>query len=155
MILITIGVLVVTVAIGVALGLGFLQLSNRGSNQLDNNPVVQVKQSPTPTPEATPTPTPEPELEKSELEILVVNATTKAGYAGDIKTMLVDDEFENVDAANAKGEYEEGMYVLMTEENPALIQAIEEATDLEFSYQDSIADEDPKEAYDAVVVLAE
>ncbi len=68
--------------------------------------------------------------------------------------MLEEDGFEDIDAANAKGEYEEGSYILMAEENTALIKAIEEATELDLEYSKDISVEDPKEAYDAVIVLA-
>lgn len=156
MIFITIAVLFITVAIGVGLGLGFLKLSNRDSD-VDTTPIVEVESSPEPTTEPSPSPSPSPvaEVDKATIEILVVNATTKAGYAGKIKTQLTADDFENVSAANAKGEYEEGNYILIEKENPALTEAVEAATDLTFTVETTIEDEDPKGEYDAVIVLAE
>jgi len=94
------------------------------------------------------------EINKAELSILVVNATTKAGYASKVKALLVDAEIEDVDAGNAKGEYEEGTdYLLMLEENSELQTLLEESTELEFEYSAEIAVEDTAEKYDAVIVL--
>ncbi len=151
MVFITIATLAITVAIGVGIGLGFLSLSGNDTQPTDQTPVVE---SPQPTTEPSPSPSPEPEIEKSEIKLSVVNATTTAGKAGKYKTMLEEDGFEDIDAANAKGEYEEGSYILMAEENTALIKAIEEATELDLEYSKDISVEDPKEAYDAVIVLA-
>lgn len=150
MVFITIAVFFITIAIGVGVGLGLLKMSDKQPEE----PVATVVEE-TPTPEPTVEPTPEPvEIVKEDLSILVVNATTKAGYAGKIKTLLVDAEIEDVDAANAKGEYEEGTdYLLMKEENEALQTLLEESTELEFKYSADIDIEDTAEEYDAVIVL--
>lgn len=150
---VSIAVFFLTVGVGVGLGLGYLTISN--NQQTEETPQVVDETVTEEEPSPTPSPSPEVEIDKTELEILVVNATTKAGYAGEIKSLIVDDEFENVDAGNAKGDYEEGNYVLMKEENKALIEMLAEATDLEFTFSDEIKTEDIKDAYDAVVVLAE
>lgn len=150
---VSIAVFFLTVGVGVGLGLGYLTISN--NQQAEETPQIVDETVTEEEPSPTPSPSPEVEIDKAELEILVVNATTKAGYAGEIKSLIEDDEFENVDAGNAKGDYEEGNYVLMKEENAALIELLAEATDLEFTFSDEIKTEDIKDAYDAVVVLAE
>jgi len=156
MVFVSLSVFFLTVGIGVGLGLGYLTISNKDATIdepeviAEEVPVVEEGQE-----EASPTPSPSPEIAKDELEILVVNATTKAGYAGEIKSLLTADDFENIDAGNAKGDYEEGNYILMSEENNGLIDLISDVTDLEFVYSDEIKTEDIKGSYDAVIVLAE
>ncbi len=151
MVFITVAVFFITIAIGVGVGLGLLKMSDKQPKETAST-VVET----TPEPTATPTPTPEPvEIKKDELSILVVNATTKAGYAGKIKTLLVAAEIEDISAGNAKGEYEEGTdYVLMKEENPSLQKLLEESTELTFEYSADIETEDAAGKYDAVIVLA-
>jgi hypothetical protein len=90
------------------------------------------------------------------VSLLVVNATTIAGKAGDVKADLDEEDFQRVTAANAKGDYPAGAnYVLMEEENAALISLIEELTGLEFEYSDQDNAEDPQGSYTAVVVFAD
>lgn len=155
MVFVSLSVFFLTVGIGVGLGLGYLTISNQQpveeNPQVADETVAQEEVSPTPSP----SPSPEVEIDKAEFEVLVVNATTKAGYAGEIKGLIEEDEFENVSAGNAKGDYDEGNYVLMKEENEALIEMFAEATELEFEYSDEIKTEDIKGVYDAVIVLAE
>jgi hypothetical protein len=151
MVFITIAVFFITIAIGVGVGLGLLKMSENKTEEATPTVVTE-------TPEQTPTPTPTPEvveINKEELSILVVNATTKAGYAGQVKTLLVDAGIEDVTAGNAQGEYEEGTDILlMKEENSALKTLLEESTELTFEYSDSIDVEDAAQKYDAVIVLA-
>jgi hypothetical protein len=154
MVFVSLSVFFLTVGIGVGLGLGYLTISNK-DKKAEQPEVIAEEVTEETTEEATPTPSPEPEIAKDEVELLVVNATTKAGHAGTIKTLLTDDDFENITAGNAKGDYEGGNYVLMKEENTGLIDLISEATDLEFEFSDEIKTEDIKGIYDAVVVLAE
>jgi hypothetical protein len=156
MVFVSLSVFFLTVGVGVGLGLGYLTISNKDA--ATDQPEVIAEEVPAAEegqPEASPTPSPEPEIAKDEIEILIVNATTKAGYAGQIKSLLTADDFENIDAGNAKGDYEEGNYILMKEENSGLIDLISEATDLEFVYSDEIKTEDIQGNYDAVIVLAE
>lgn len=157
MILITTGVFILTVVIGIGVGMAILRFTNQGQ---ETTPEVEVEetQQPEPTPEPTPDPeaTASAELNKDELEILVVNATTKAGYAGEVGDDLEADGFENVTAANAKGEYEEeGIFVYLAEENQDLIDALEEASGLSLTISEDDNLEDPQGNYDAVIVLAE
>ncbi len=163
MVFITIAVFFITIAIGVGVGLGLLKMSE--NKTAETVPTV-VTETPTPTP----TPTPElAVIDKATVKILIVNATTKAGYAGKIKALLTAAEIVNVDAGNAKGEYEtEGLdvmdfeyetegdvmdFVVMKEENPGLQKLLEESTELTFEYSKDIATEDPTGKYDAVIVL--
>ncbi len=146
----------ITVAIGIGLGLGFIKFTNKNEDAVkvaDTPAAVEVS----PAPEVTPTPTaePEPEINKSEYKILVVNATTIAGHAGKTKTNLENAEFENIKAANAKGEYEAGVYVLLEEEDAAIVKLLSEVTDLELKFAEGKDTEDASESYNAVIVLAE
>lgn len=154
MVFITLAVFFATVAVGVGVGLGLLSLTSKDTPE--STPIVEEA---TPTPVASsapsPSPSPTPELKVADLSILVVNATTKAGYAGQFADKLETAEFGTVDVGNAKGEYEEGYYVLMTEENDKLEELLEKTLDLDLTYSDEISTEDAKETYDAVIVLAE
>lgn len=152
MVFVSLSVFFLTVAIGVGLGLGYISMSNKEEAV---QPEVMEEEVTEEVAEASPTPSPEPEIDKETVEILVVNATSKAGYAGTIKKLLTADDFIEVDAGNSKGDYDEGNYILMSEENKGLISLIEKATDLEFEFSDEIKTEDIKGSYDAVVVLAE
>jgi len=155
MILITTGVFIVTVAIGVGVGMAILKYS--GQQNAPQTPPVEVEEV-TPSPEPTPTPTPEASssatLDKSKLKLLIVNATAKAGYAGQIKTKLATDKFTNVTTGNAKGDYSAGNFIYLKETNPALVSAIEKATALDITATASAQAEDTQGSYDAVLVLA-
>jgi len=156
MVFITLAVFFATVAIGVGVGLGLLKVTQQDTPE-EATPVVVETQSP--EPEAT---------ESAEMQetvafdpttgysVLIVNATTKAGYAGTIKTDLTDADFDDVDAANAKGEYEEGNFILVDEEIPGLKEYIEKATNLTFELDlENKEQEDTATAYDFVIVLSE
>lgn len=156
MILITTGVFVLTVAVGIGVGMAILKYS--GNTDSSTPPIVEVEQpTPTPSPSLEPTPSASSaaSLDKSAVSILVINATTKAGYAGQMKTKLETAEFESVDTGNAKGDYSDGTFVYLKEENAALQAALAEATDLELTATDSARVEDTSGKYDAVLVLAE
>lgn len=145
-------VFLVTVAVGIGIGRGFIMISqNQGGEEQKTEEVAEVEA----TPEPTPTPTPEPEIDVSKLDALVVNATTKAGYAGTIKSKLEDADFGSVKAGNAKGDYEDGNFLLVSEENESLLAAVEKATGLDFQFSDKKDEEDAGNSYDLVVVLAE
>ncbi|NCN51370.1 MAG: hypothetical protein GW925_02855, partial [Candidatus Pacebacteria bacterium] len=67
-----------------------------------------------------------------------------------------DADFDDVDAANAKGEYEEGNFILVDEEMPGLKEYIEKATNLTFELDlENKEQEDTASAYDFVIVLSE
>ncbi len=153
MVFITIAVFFITIAIGVGVGLGLLKMSE--NKNAETAPTV-VTETPTPTP--TPSPTPEiVEIDTEKIKILIVNATTKAGYAGKVKALLADSKIKNIDAGNAKGKYETGEdatdFLVMKEENAALQQLLEESTELTFKYSQDTKTEDPTGKYDAVIVL--
>lgn len=143
----------VTVAIGIGLGLGFIKFTNKTETEVAQE-VEQTEQSAEPTPTTAPTPEPTPEVDKEEYAVLVVNATTISGHAGETKTALTDEGFTEVSAANAKGDYEEGYYVLLEEEDEAMVEFLSEVSGLELDYQDGKKTEDPSGKYDAVIVLA-
>lgn len=155
MIFVTLAVLFVTVGVGVGLGLGFLTLSNK-TDQPDTTPIVEVSEAPEAEVEPSPSPSPTPEpIDKTAYDILVVNATTTAGKAGKIKTTLEENDFENIDAGNAEGDYDDGTYILMNEKNENLISELETALDTTLTYSNEVTVEDPDGDYDFVIVLAE
>ena len=140
-----------TVGVGVGIGFGVLKLTE--NKQSIETPVVdETEVTLTEAPE--PTATPAPEIDKEELSIKVVNATTKAGYAGTNSSKLEDAGYGEVVAKNALGEYDEGVYLLMPEENEALVKAVAEDLEMEVGYAEGYETEDPNEEYDAVLVLA-
>lgn len=148
-------VFLITVGVGIGIGRSFIYLSQQQSGETTESPVVEEEQPAEETEEPTPSPSPEPELDLSEISILVVNATTQAGYAGENSDLLDEAGFGQVDASNANGDYEEGILLLAAEEDEALIEAVEEALGVTVTYSDEIEVEDPSGEYDAVVVLAE
>jgi len=150
---------IVTIALGIGIGLGYLQLSNRQIAQ----PTTTVDQTEEVEVEASPSPTPEPVvINKDEYALLVVNATAKAGYAGQIANKLTAADFSQVTAGNAKGTYEDKNYLLLASLDPdreasnqALLLEVEAATGLIFELSDKISIEDNTSKYQAVVVLGE
>ncbi len=159
MIFITLAVFCATVAIGVGIGLGVLSLTNKGGDQ----PSPVATPSPTTQTAASPSPSLAPSpiasasattADKSKMAILVVNATTTPGYAGTTKSKLEKAGYKPVKAANAKGEYQPGFYVLMKTEDPALVQQLAKDTGLELTFATGYATEDPTGANQAVIVLA-
>ena len=144
---------VITIALGVGIGLAYLQWTNY---KTDSKPVVEVE--PSITPEVTATPTPSIEINKADYKILVVNATTKAGYASTIADKIKEAKFEDVNAKNAKGIYEVGDYLLVKEDNAsnsALLKELETATALTLILKTDIEDEDSAGTYNAVLVLGQ
>ncbi len=144
---------VVTIALGVGIGLAYLQWTNRQEN---TKPVVEVDSNLTPTVTVTTTPAPLPEIKKADYKILVVNATTKAGYAATIVNKIKAAEFTDVFAKNAKGIYDKKDYLLVKEDNPnnqALLKELEKATSLTLTLQTEIEKEASASSYSAVVVL--
>lgn len=170
-ILITVGMFLVTIGIGVAAGITIFKPSSDTPSPSIESPAEspeatqepEAAELPVDTTEAEATPTAEPEEAQAEEEaqaaetydILVVNATAQAGYAGRIAAQLDGDAFGTITAGNAKGEYEPGFYILMAEENAAILSAVEEATGLSLTYDSDIATETTQASIDAVVVLAE
>ncbi len=143
----------VTVAIGVGIGIGVLRLTS--SEQGIKTPISQSQEEAEPTQEPSPTPTPEPEINREDVSIKVVNATTQSGYAGDVSDILDEAGYGQAVAANASGEYEEGFYLLMAEEDQALLDALAEDTGFELTYAEDVDVEDAQGEYDAVLVLAQ
>lgn len=147
-------VFLLTVVIGIGVGRGFIYFTQERAGQ-DTTQTPVASTTPEPSPSPSPSPSPTPTVDPKEVSVLVVNATTKAGYAGQSKTKLEDADFGEVAAGNAKGKYEAGTYVLMKEENTALITLLEETVGQTLTYQADVAVEDPQSNYDAVIVLAE
>ena len=140
----------ITVGVGLGIGLGLLTFTQGGETP-EPTPAAEVS----PTPEATPTPTPAPEINRADHTVLVVNATTIAGHAGDTADALEEAGFESVDAANAAGDYEAGSYVLLDEEDQALVDLLSEDTGLDLVYAEEKEVEDSAGEYTIVIVLAE
>jgi len=149
--LIGLGSFLVTVAVGVGIGAGLLQLSQPKTEPVEEPQVEWTEPEQVEEPE----PTPKIEIVRSEYSIRVVNATTKAGYAGQIASILEDKEYAEVDAKNAVEDYESGSYVLMNEEIEGLAATLSEDLGMELSFVEGAEAEDPDDEFDAVVVLAE
>ncbi len=119
---------------------------------------IDMIESPTLTPTVTPTLKPEVETltddEKQDLSILIVNATTKSGYAGSVKAKLLNKGYKNIDAKNAKGDYDKGYFILMDEEDKKVIKTLSDDTGYELTFLDKKDVEDPSDKYDLVIVLA-
>lgn len=139
-----------TVAIGVGIGLGVLQLAKTK----DNGDSQVALATPTPTVQPSPSPTPLPTVDRSKYKLKIVNATTKAGYAGQFKTKLEAAGFAKVDAKNAAGDYEPGYYLLMATKDDALLKTVSSDLDLELEFSDQAKVEDASGAYQAILVLA-
>ncbi len=154
MIVITLVVFIATVAVGVGIGFGLLTLS-KSKTPVTPTPTEVTEVAPTATPQPTPVASPSAVLNPEDASLLVVNATTKAGYASTIKDMLTKAKFGSITTGNAKGEYAtaENNLVLMAEENPALLQQLEKATNLGLAFAEGYSTEDAKGTYDAVIVL--
>lgn len=154
MIAITLVVFIATVAVGVGIGFGLLTLS-KSKTPATPAPTAVEEVAPTATPEPTPVASDSATLNPADLSVLVVNATSKAGYAGTTKSKLETAEYGTVDAGNAKGEYAtaENNLVLMSEENAALVMQLEKVTDLGLAFSEGYSTEDASGKYDAVIVL--
>ncbi len=154
MIAITLVVFIITVAVGVGIGFGLLTLS-KSKAPVSPTPTEVVEVAPTATPEPTPIASASAQIAPADASVLIVNATTKAGYAGTIKDLLDKAKFGTVTAGNAKGEYDTATnnLVLMSEENAAFILELEKATDLGLAFSEGYSTEDTKGTYDAVIVL--
>jgi hypothetical protein len=144
---------VVTVAIGVGIGFGVLKLSQPDSQEIESPVVEEPANAISPTQE--PSPTPEPSIDRKELSIKIVNATTRAGYAGQTANLLAEAGYGQVTASNASGDYEPGLYVLLPEDNQALVELLKQDLDLDLQAAEGYEIEDPRSEYAAVVVLAE
>ncbi|HPS40610.1 MAG TPA: LytR C-terminal domain-containing protein, partial [Candidatus Woesebacteria bacterium] len=143
----------VTIALGVGIGLAYLQWTNRNE---DSTPVVEVEPDASTVVEVTATPTPLVEINKDDYKILVVNATTKAGYATTIAAKVRDADFANVTAKNAKETYDKGDYLLVKEDNAnsrALLKELEQATSLTLTLQTDIEKEDSSAASTSAVLV--
>lgn len=154
MIAITLVVFIATVAVGVGIGFGLLTLS-KSKTPATPTPTAVEEVTPTATPEPTPVASESAQLDPADLSILVVNATSKAGYAGTTKSKLETAGYGTVDAGNAKGEYAtaENNLVLMSEENAAFVMQLEKVTDLGLAFSEGYGTEDTSGKYDAVIVL--
>ncbi len=170
MITITLLVFIGTIAAGVGFGMLFLNYTNKSST---STPIVEIQASPTPM--ATVEPTPEPASGSSvasgsakngtgsativsgptaNLKIFVVNATTKAGYAGQIKDLIVKAGFKSAATGNAKGEYtEKGNFVYQKKADDSALQSIEKASGVDLTIDETAKQEDSQGSYDVVIVL--
>jgi len=153
-ILVGFGTIVLTVAIGVTIGFSVFKLFQPGSTRtsIPEEPEIQVEE---PEPVEEPSPTPMPEADRESYSIKVVNATTKAGYAGQFANSLKEKGYAKVEAKNAVDDYEPGYYLLMTERDDVLLTTLEQDLEVELSFSPEIVTEDPQEQFDAVLVLAE
>lgn len=154
-----IGLAVFFTTIAVGLGAGMLFLNWFQSPSPEPTPVVvEVEESETPEPTPEPIPDPADELDVSELSGLVVNATTRAGFAGQVETALETGDFESIAARNARGEYDTGTYLLVATDDAdarALKAVIEDLTGYTVEISTEKTVEDATDQFDFVVVLAD
>lgn len=125
------------------------------SEQVSPVPVETIEATPEPTPEPTPTPVP---VSKTDLEILVVNATSTSGKAGRVANAIKQAGFKTVDSGNAKGKYDTaGTFVMsatsLPEEIIADLTAAIDVEELEPLELDTV--EDTAKKYDVIIVLNE
>jgi hypothetical protein len=158
MIGITLGALLITVAVGVGIGFVLLKSSEKDApvNQgLAPTPkasaVVQASPSPVATASASAAPV---TIARDKTKILVVNASGVNGLAGKMKTNLTQAGYKTVDTANAKGKYDKGFFALMKTANSELLAQLEKDSKVKVTAgtQDKSV-EDPKSAYDVVFVV--
>jgi hypothetical protein len=161
------------VALGI--GVGYLVL-NYTSKPTDTKPMIEVQPSPTSMPEVTPDTATDSAATSSasatssavtdkgtttsvsatigKMRVLVVNTTTKAGYAGQIKDKLAAAGFKSITAANAKGTYTATTdLVYMKKTDDEAVTAMEKATGLSLTVDEAGKQEDPQGSYDAIIVL--
>lgn len=157
MIVLVAGAFVVTITLGIGIGLGVLRFTERGVDEEITTPVVITDLEEETQIEKSPEPEPVVEIDKSQLSILVVNATTRAGYAGTIRDRLDEAGFGSVTATNASGDYTPGLYVLLDEDDSQLIEVLSEDTELNLVYDSELdkSIEDTQDQYDIVIVLGE
>lgn len=160
-ILITLGALIATVAIGIGIGFAVLTLTDKKNNALDHNPVVQVA---SPTPTLIPSPSPSPSVspvgaldvtKKTSWKILIVNATKTAGKAGKIKKSFTTAGYRTVDTGNAQGDYsgQTGSFALTAQNDPSVLAALQTDSGLTLTYAATKSSEDSNGKYDAVIVI--
>lgn len=152
-------VVVLTALIG-----GAIFWSQQGTELMGGLPAA----SPTPVATASPVITPEPtatasaspapdidttEVDKEELTVLVVNATGVNGLAGRVSEALGTAGWDNVQAANATGTYEDGATYVTEGLDAAVITALEEDLDRELTPGE--INEPRASQFDIVIVLAD
>lgn len=161
--LIGLGSFVLAVVIGAGVGYGLLQLSQPSIEPIEEPQVEWTEPAEEldrveeidEVDEREPDEDVLEEVNREEFSIRVVNATTRAGYAGTVASTLEEAGYQTVDAKNAVEDYEPGIYVLMEEESAELISVLSEDLDMELIYLEGVEAEDPRGEFDAVVVLAE
>lgn len=94
--------------------------------------LIPSEVAPTPTPVPTPAPTPVPTTltlaEKKQLNMVVYNATTRAGLAGRYQTALNGAGWNVTSTGNATGEYEETGVLIFTSDDAAFETLAREMT---------------------------
>lgn len=94
--------------------------------------LIPSEVAPTPTPVPTPAPTPVPTTltlaEKKQLNMVVYNATTRAGLAGRYQSALNEAGWNVTSTGNATGEYEEAGVFIFTSDDAAFETLAREMT---------------------------
>jgi len=152
-------VVVLTALIG-----GAIFWSQQGTELMGGLPAS----TPSPVPTASPVSTPEPtatasaspapgtdttEVDKEELTVLVVNATGVNGLAGRVSEALGTAGWDNVQAANATGTYEDGATYVTEGLDASVISALEEDLDRELTPGE--INESRANQFDIVIVLSD
>lgn len=120
-------------------------------------PSTSPTPTPTPAPEATPVPSPTPNPasmtaeEKAKLKVIVLNATGRAGLAGQKQKLLLDAGWKNVKTGNATGSYQDADFIVSSA--PGIQSVVETDMKMTFRAIDSVK-EAAASGYDVVIIIA-
>jgi hypothetical protein len=143
------GVVILTVIIGGAV---------YWSQQVQPQQQVLIPSETAPTPNPVPTPTPTPKAatlslaQKKQLNLVVYNATTRAGLAGRYKNSLNAAGWNVTSTGNATGEYEEAGVLIFTSDDAAFETLARELTGVTVRRLEENSENSPA-TVDVVVVI--
>jgi hypothetical protein len=156
---ITLAALLITVGLGVGIGFGLLSYTQKSGGTADQgvNASPTTSTIPTATVEPSPSLAPSPSpttVAKDKVKMLIVNATKTPGAAGKLKTQLTTAGYKSIETGNAKGTYATpGTFVLMSSDDQSFISTLSKDAGVTLEYNAAKDTEDPKGAYDVIIVL--
>jgi len=128
-------------------GIFYYVNSNKGGNVADSTP------TPAPIVEDTSTPEPVVELERSDLSIQVLNGSGISGKAGEVKDVLEELGYENVDAGNADSYDFEEMVISIKEESEDYVDMLVEDLSDDYTVADDTEELDEDSDFDVVITV--
>ena len=155
-VMVFLGIFLLTVAIGLALGFGAIALLNKDTQQAED---VTPKPTPAPVieePVASESAEVLEKIDRTAEKILVVNATTTAGLAGKLQSTLKEAGYTQVETGNSADSElykSESYYILLPKENKSLVTDLGEVTQKTLTAGTSYDDEDDGKNYDAIIVI--